>query len=1420
MTAFLATYLLILPAITIEDSHASDAGISLEEGKQSKETKAPIKTESSQVSNQEGSLANQAPSTQASVDQQAPQKPEFLEGPLTYRGKDFTMTVTISPDAKISKDATLDVAEITQADVAYQSYKDTAINKVDKQESDIKRIHLYDIRLLDKSGEIEPSAPVKVEVSYDKPLKTEQEKVKVVHFKDDGQTEVLGSKITDETKTTSSDVAFKTDSFSVYAIIQEDGAQVPIATYHFENTDGSDYTFLTSSGQKAHEQLLRDQDTIKAVGIPIVQGNQHFNGWFTYDKTTNTYGEQVYFETPIPVTKTEDIYVRPSFGAIAHVTLFDDEEGKIILQKQQVVLNQSGVGTIDLTEFSVVPPKATEKFAGWSTSIKGTPIRGDEAKNYKVTQDVKLYPIFKESKKVEFNTGDLKNGSTYIAPKLVLVGDTAASIKPPDPTRPNYKFAGWYTAATGGNAYNFDSPVNTDLTLYAHWTPASTKYTVVFWQQSATDNKAATDDQKTYEYTGQETRYGLALSSVALTTSDKTPKQGFKLNTIRTQISDTVKDDGSTVLNVYFDRKLITMQFLSDSSYINYYGIPALNNSIWSNPTYVKTISGLYGTSLQANNYNWPNGNYAWTYYASGGGSGGMSFLGDFILPSTVATAVTGYEDGTIIRLYPNGTKTQTYRFYKQNLDGSYNLTPTDVGIGYNASLFTFTEKYTGFSVALYRRLYYDTTAYEQYTNVSDGNKVGLNYNYYDNTGYYRTGYLGLDVRFERKSYQIHYLDPFDESELPNFPTVSVKYEAAIALYKPNTQSEQPIPNKPGYEWDGKWYKDKAQTEEVSWTGTMPAHDLKVYAGWKKILYKITIDPGMGQLNDSEKTYFELGYGEKIPEYSDITRNYVEDPSGTYYYRYDTRSSATAATDQRNAHYTTDSTEPNIDKSKRYKREDNTYQLVGWYYVNDDGSIRPYTFSGAVTKDINLRAVWRKVGEYHITYSNDAVTTDGKELKAEDGSRVQTSNAPTDPNSYDDQSSSSILHRPTIPNGYRYRGWYYNGQLYNPYDAITVLANLADANKSITVYPALIPISSIALEDTHLTFDANGGKTLDGKDTTVLDHLLLNSTVNALSADKFIRVGYELIGWNHSKDLANEGEVEFTPGQTIGIDNQPDVANTLYAVWKPKEYTVTITKKVVGLDEDKTKDFVFSPSDTLQQENFGLKDGETKTFTKVPYGASVKVDEQEYKEFDSKEEVKETNLADGSPDKTFAADNRTNFTVEGNVAITFTNTRKAQNVRLQKVSIEDLSKPLMGASFDISQADANGAKKPTPLYSNVVAGDNGYLRLDQLNEFQLPLGKYFITETKAPDGYQLAPNDMIMLVTSSGVTLSQDNNASPLDRQLTADQDVVFNFKITNSRGTELPSTGGIGKEVFILIGLALIIPSATILYKRRKNVL
>lgn len=58
-------------------------------------------------------------------------------------------------------------------------------------------------------------------------------------------------------------------------------------------------------------------------------------------------------------------------------------------------------------------------------------------------------------------------GGSPVASSIVGSGETV--LKPNNPTRPNYTFAGWYTSAEYTQLYDFNTPVTNNITLYAKW---------------------------------------------------------------------------------------------------------------------------------------------------------------------------------------------------------------------------------------------------------------------------------------------------------------------------------------------------------------------------------------------------------------------------------------------------------------------------------------------------------------------------------------------------------------------------------------------------------------------------------------------------------------------------------------------------------------------------------------------------------------------------------------------------------------------------------------------------------------------------------------------------------------------------------------------------------------------------------------
>ncbi|HEX5087963.1 MAG TPA: InlB B-repeat-containing protein, partial [Nocardioides sp.] len=78
--------------------------------------------------------------------------------------------------------------------------------------------------------------------------------------------------------------------------------------------------------------------------------------------------------------------------------------------------------------------------------------------------DVKLIQFVPTAYTVAFDS----NGGSAVASQTVNDGDPA--VQPATPTRAEYVFDGWWTAATGGSPWSFTTPIVGATTLYAHWT--------------------------------------------------------------------------------------------------------------------------------------------------------------------------------------------------------------------------------------------------------------------------------------------------------------------------------------------------------------------------------------------------------------------------------------------------------------------------------------------------------------------------------------------------------------------------------------------------------------------------------------------------------------------------------------------------------------------------------------------------------------------------------------------------------------------------------------------------------------------------------------------------------------------------------------------------------------------------------------
>lgn len=157
-------------------------------------------------------------------------------------------------------------------------------------------------------------------------------------------------------------------------------------------------------------------------------------------------------------------------GRITNVQLLSDID-KIDLTKNVIYDNNGGSGCFSMSVevgnplgILCIPTREDYIFEGWFTDTTWTNevTSSTLATNYMILYAKWRGPIPKYT--VTFNS----NGGSTVSSQSVQEGTYA--IEPVSPTKEDYTFAGWYSDEALTSAYNFNSQINEDVTLYAKWT--------------------------------------------------------------------------------------------------------------------------------------------------------------------------------------------------------------------------------------------------------------------------------------------------------------------------------------------------------------------------------------------------------------------------------------------------------------------------------------------------------------------------------------------------------------------------------------------------------------------------------------------------------------------------------------------------------------------------------------------------------------------------------------------------------------------------------------------------------------------------------------------------------------------------------------------------------------------------------------
>ncbi|MBR6200490.1 MAG: InlB B-repeat-containing protein [Spirochaetales bacterium] len=232
--------------------------------------------------------------------------------------------------------------------------------------------------------------------------------------------------------------------------------------------------------------------------------------------------------------------------------------------------------TITLPTCTFCAP-AGKKFGCWNVKSDGT-----DGINYADCASVKnlaetdgevvtLYAqwIDKEAHRIIYQ--NIKNADNSSNPTYFMESESVALA---DVTTDGYTFDGWYDSSTDGTIVSgWSAGERTDdVSLWAKWTANEVTYTVKRYFQNVSGSG--------YDATADIVKSGLTEAITDVTADTVT---GFTALPI---VQQSVAADGSTVVSVYYDRKVVVYIFNA-------------NGGRWNDDSNVKKAVGLYGAEVE-----------------------------------------------------------------------------------------------------------------------------------------------------------------------------------------------------------------------------------------------------------------------------------------------------------------------------------------------------------------------------------------------------------------------------------------------------------------------------------------------------------------------------------------------------------------------------------------------------------------------------------------------------------------------------------------------------------------------------------------------------------------------------------------------------------------------------------------------------
>ncbi len=993
----------------------------------------------------------------------------------------------------------------------------------------------------------------------------------------------------------------------------------------------------------------------------------------------------VYFmteENPILGSEKDENYVPYVF----HTNTYHENNSALdtsdvgILYWQQYLQVEQDTG--ELTTYAVVDWYYYDK-TDERADEDGKVLISDKADSdgyFHVTDDMTLYPVVEGAIWVYFDMCITDPSEVYIEPSPVYVLASAGKVGNafPTPERSGYTFEGWFTDASE-TAQEITSDTTFDelktlmvdgyVTLYAHWTPTTVGYTVNIWRQKATDGQLGLDQkvvQNGEEYKDYIQYYDYA-ESFTISSADSTlitettpgvsilnsysgfgetvyqgdgDYNGFEYNQSRSEndIADKVMAaDGSTIINVFYDRQTITWTFYNTTS------TPNRNSTVYG------TLKGLYGTNITPTNGSAvPDGCWdKWTPYTSGSNSYNWVSSGD--------------EGNSTTTLF----ETEYVFKRSQVTDRNGNITTSATDVDFWRSTSSLVNRY----IIYYLEVTNDSQVNQSSSEASEASSRGVPYTrvindvtyVYDRaiqsssntnlaTYYLNNKFIGYNLAYKctvtrntsnpsNASYGTlsdvtigegvrlgndyciycdaitYYIDLYSNHDGEQLiESIPVKYGADLSTIElPEDLDAEKYGPAYYYQFTGTWYEDPTFTAEFIIPDTMPANNLAAYADWE--LKDITVT----FVSAVESDLYELlldAYG----DYDEDTNpgGVVVNDDGSYSITIKASDTVDLTLAELTSHYSSSDDTEGGDEGGDEEGEtsdSNRYTFVSWM---NGTSI--FNVSSHLYDDTTLVASWNDAekethtltydlnldpdaeGNERVTYS-DGVGHSTDEVSGEWLLEVEDAFSVND---YEFDPSKFICWN-TQPDGSGTD--YYPDELYNfanDHDDVILYAKWATELESTLHIHYNYPDGYDDSNDEHgpdvdITVENLGTVDLSINEEGVDDYYI------ALHADSEIEVNgvtYRFVGWSTNENAKTLNDVDIPIDATVAVDGtetNEERINNIYAVWLA-ETQFTIEK--TNANNEPLSDAVFTLTYTVTE---GEGDEGTTTFY---YSESITTDDE------------------------------------------------------------------------------------------------------------------------------------------------------------------------------------------------------------------